>query len=466
MEVISYINISVSGFPFTKLISADIRHEPNVHGMAEIVGELEAQAAEDIVKRVDEKMYVEITTKAEGQPKELFCGCVRDLSMERQNEYCRVRLLLYSTSRLIDITKRKKTYQDTAKTYGQIITDSIGETADLHMMVSDKATGKLIMKYNETDWEFALRMAAQLNAPLIANLSSKRPQVYVGLPPAGRTITVESKAFGYGSDFASFSASSGLMPQDFSGEQAESFQYGYIGDCVSLNGRQEYIKSVHAFFVDGILHISYGLLGKASAGGGTASGLAVQAPPVSQASGRMMRGKVQAVEKDKVQVHITDVDEDYDSGGTWWFPYSTAYSSSDGSGWYCMPEVGDEVRVFFPSGNEGDAFVASSVSASPPSNPQHKSWKAPGGKEILLTDEGMYIIGKEGKIYLNLTDEKGVEIHSEKDISITSDANVKINSSGDVHVLAEKEIIIGTQEAYLELNEGAATLVADEVKIN
>ncbi|MCH5345359.1 MAG: hypothetical protein J1E64_15135 [Acetatifactor sp.] len=467
MEVITYSNIVVEGFPFKKILSVSIEHAPNEHAKAEIVGEVETEVGQNQVQRVDETTMITVSTTAEGQPEVLFCGCVGNLSMEQENEYSRVNLLLYSTSRLLDMTLKNKTYQNTAKTYGQIIQADIADVGDLHMMVSDKAIGQLIMKYNETDWNFMKRMASQLNAPLIANLYSQRPQVYIGMPPAARTIEVESTSFSYGSDIDSFAQSSNSMVQDFAGEQVESYQYGYLGDEILMNGQSRYAKSVHAYLEDGILRIKYGLLAAtAASAGGSMAGIAVPATANTQASGKMMKGIVQAVQGDKVQVYLTDVDASYDEGGNWWFPFSTAYSSGDGSGWYCMPEVGDEVRVFFPSGNEGEAFAASSVCANPPSNPRHKSWKAPGGKEILLTDEGMYIIGKSGKMYINLTDETGVEIHSDKDINITSDAKISISAADEIHVVATNEIIIGTDNAYLDLTRDNAILAADQVLIN
>lgn len=476
MNTISYADITVNGFPFRKIEQLLISHTPNDHGYAEITGELDPATAQDFLKRVDEKMMVSITSKAEGQPSNLFYGCVRNVSLRQETEYSRVTLQLYSMSRILDMEKKNKTYQNTAKTYGQIITADISDKGDLHMMVSDKAIGALIMKYNETDWQFAMRMAAKLGAPLVSNLSSPRPQIYIGLPPASKTITVNKTAYSYGSDTGAFAQmGAGALPQDFGGEQIESYEYGYLGDQITFGGKTGRIKSVKACLQDGILTMSYGLLASggtgtpASAGvsaGGGFAGIAAPSMPNTQASGKMMRGKVMAVSGDKVQVHLTDVDSSYDGGGSWWFPYSTAYSSSDGSGWYCMPEVGDEVRVFFPSGNEGDAFAASSVCAAPPANPKHKSWKAPGGKEILLTDKGMYIIGKSGKIYINLTDEKGIEIHSDKDINISSDANININSSSEVQIVAKNQIVIGTENAYLDLTDNSATLAASQVLIN
>lgn len=465
MEVITYENISVSGFPFRRIRSVTISHRPNEHATAEVTGEIDTAEAENLVQRVDETTTVMITTTAEGQPSKLFCGCVGSLSMEQENEYSKIHMLLYSTSRLLDVTKKNKTYQDTAKTYGQIIERDISAVGDLHMMVSDKAIGSLIMKYDETDWEFARRMASRLRAPLVAKLSSIRPQLYIGMPPAENGIEAEGTFFSYES--AAPGQATNAMSQDFAGEQLESYQYGYIGDRVSLGGKSRFVKSVSASLEDGIMKIRYGLIAAtAVSAGGSMEGIAAPVTANAQASGKMMKGIVKKVLRDKVQVHLTDVDKDYDTGGNWWFPYSTAYSSSDGSGWYCMPEPGDEVRIFFPSGNEGEAFAASSVCTNPPTNPRNKSWRAPGGKEILLTDDGLYIIGKTGKVYINLTDESGIEIHSDKDINVSSGAMISICAANAIHMVAENEITIGTEEAYLDLTKNTATLAASEVLIN
>lgn len=346
MDTITHLNLAVNGFPFSKIISLMISHAPNQHARAEIVGEVEAAIAEDSLQRVDEKTMVTITTTAEGQPSTLFYGCVLGASLQQDNAYSRVVLRLSSVSRLLDVTTRNKTYQNTAETYGQIIQKNIADQADLHMMVSDKAIGALIMQYGETDWAFSLRMAAKLGAPLITNLSSGRAQIYFGLPPSGRTIAEDSLFFSYGSDSRHRSHAE-AMAQDFATETVQSYAYGYLGDTLSFNGKNSVIKTVKAVLQEGILQMEYGLLaggagagsgsgiaGNGAGGRGTAGGSGAGSPgggaggfgaaagsglaPVdsgnTQASGKMMKGKVQAVLGDKVQVFLTSVDKEYDAG--------------------------------------------------------------------------------------------------------------------------------------------------------
>lgn len=472
METISHLNLEVSGFPFTKITQLFIIHEPNGHGRASIVGELAPETANECIKRTDEHIFVTVTTSAEGQEPKLFCGYIEKISMLSETQYNGIRLELISASTKTDLTKHNKSFQNTSMTYGQIIEQAVGDTADIHMMVSDKAIGGLIVQYNETGWEFALRMSSQLTAPLTTDIVSPKAQLYIGLPPARRTHNIETSSFHSGVDndvFASSTANYGdAMREDFAAQQVSTYEYAYLGDKVVFNGQNQTIKSVKAQLVDGILTMTYGLLtgnaGKAS--GGSISSLAKPPMQNAQSSGKMMRGEVQAVSGDKVQVHLVDIDAGYDGGGTWWFPYSTAYSSSDGSGWYCMPEVGDQVRVFFPSGNEGDAFAASSVCAEPPMEPRHKRWKAPGGKQILLTDEGIYIICEEGKIYINLTQDDGIEIQGDKGVSIVSSTYVDVRAANSIELAAENQIVVGTPNSYLVITKDGATLTAPTVNIS
>ncbi|WP_431087462.1 hypothetical protein [Paenibacillus sp. 8b26] len=80
-----------------------------------------------------------------------------------------------------------------------------------------------------------------------------------------------------------------------------------------------------------------------------------------------------------------------------WFPYSTVYSSPDGSGWYVTPEAGDQIRLYFPDEREQHAFAASSVdlASSDPvkrSDPAVKSISTKYGKQVVFKPGAVEII--------------------------------------------------------------------------
>ena len=471
METISYNTIFVNEFPFKKITKLYMEHKPNTHAIANIEGEIDYKTALDCIKRVDETTLISITTTAEQQPKTLFYGYVKDVSMSNDTEYTTISLSLCATSIKLDTKKINKTYQGTTKTYGAIIEENISSMGNLHMKVPDKPIGSLIMQYNETNWEFSKRMASQLNAPIISSLNAPKPQVYIGMPDSSKKHTIETNSYSYTSnpldhERAKANGESAML-EDFSNASIKVFNYAYLGDEVKLNSKVYVVKAMEGKLFDGNLEISYALMPVSSSSNVTnLGGVKMPSTPNAASSGKMMLGTVKAVEKDKVQVHLTDIDKEYDGASDWWFPYSTAYSSSDGSGFYCMPEVEDQVRVFFPSGSEGDAFAASGVFAVPPENTRHKNFKAPGGKQILLTDEGIYIISKEGKIFINLVEEDGIEIYSESKIDIMAEGEVEIKSAKKVSIYAEEQVSIGAGKSIIDITKNSIKFAADNLRLN
>lgn len=464
MEVITYQNIKVDGIPLKRILALTIDHSSNNHATATVLCEVDYEEGKDCISRMDETTGIAISTTAEGQPSKLFCGIVSNAKLESEGDYTTMYVELVSSSALLDIQKNKKSFQNTGKTYEQILNDALGGSGTINFAVSDKAIGNLIMQYNETNWEFTKRMAAVFNAPVIASIISKKPYLTIGLPPANRTVTIDStkKTVAVnGLKFNSMSQNnliSGVNQADTAASGSTSYSYAFIGDNLSMNGVTQRISSVSAVLVDGILTMSYTCAKE--------SGFAQPVTKNVQASGKMFKGTVKAVQLDKVQVHLVDVDSSYDGGGTHWFPYSTLYSSQDGSGFYCMPEVGDTVRVFFPSNNEGDAFAASSVNVSPLDNVKHKKWRVPKGKEILMTEEGLYITCKENKIFINLVDEDGISIYSEKDINILSTANINIQSNKELIMHAQNNMFIGTGESSIDITKEKIALSSENVVIN
>ena len=79
-----------------------------------------------------------------------------------------MKLQLFATAHKLNYKKKNQSFQNAADTYTQVITKALDGMADLQMNVSDKAIGSLIMRYNETSWEFAQRMASTFGAPISA----------------------------------------------------------------------------------------------------------------------------------------------------------------------------------------------------------------------------------------------------------------------------------------------------------
>ena len=150
IEPITHENITVEGFPFHKILNVKIAHTVNEYASCLVIGEMEADTAAEILKRTDETTRVDVVTTAPGQPQKLFCGVVADVSSKAETQYVVLTLKLQDMCSRLDIQKRNRSYQNTAKTYGQIIDDCLAGSGNCSVTATDEPIGELIMQYGET----------------------------------------------------------------------------------------------------------------------------------------------------------------------------------------------------------------------------------------------------------------------------------------------------------------------------
>ena len=456
MEPITHLNVAIEGVAYNRLLELEIKHSVNEHGMAVITVETDEATANDYLNRADEKAMIKITTSAEGQPEVLFCGVISNAGIEKVNEYVLLKLVLTSTSVISDIQKKNKSYQNTGKTYEDIMTQAVDGAAIIDMQVTDKAIGNMIVQCNETGWEFCKRMASRLGAPIITSIDREIPTITVGIPQGGNTYDLNQVETKVQSDRKKMAD---MMMEDTFGTSINTTQYMVLGDMVQSGSGTHRARGIYATLVSGML-VTTVCIGRETS--------FVQPIIVNnQIAGKMYTGKVEAVQGDTVQVHLTDIDSEFDGESTVWLPYSTAYSSSDGSGFYCMPAEGDNVRVFFPGSDEGEAFAASSVSVNVGADITDKQWTGPNGKQILLTKEGIYITtnANQKKIFIDLTDEGGITIKSDSNINICAKNNLSLISNNNISLTAENNILISSAESFIDIKPEGIEIGGDNVVI-
>jgi hypothetical protein len=178
-----------------------------------------------------------------------------------------------------------------------------------------------------------------------------------------------------------------------------------------------------------------------------------------------------------------------------WHPFSTVYSSPDGTGWYTMPEPGDRMRLYFPteidndgyaasavhieptrapsqavatagpsggsanddyghgSGGEAGSSVAAGTQEGPRTHPDHREISNKEGKKISLSPGTIKISGGGGSV--TIEDGVGVTIASDFDINITGRQNVSIASlEGEILASGEERASVEQSHAVVELSGG------------
>ena len=247
----------------------------------------------------------------------------------------------------------------------------------------------------------------------------------IGLPE-GTKRTIETDKIQINFNFSEYMEKSrngmaSLQSGDMVELVIESREIFQLGDAIPYNGKEYFICKIQTSYQGAECSHAYFLR--------TKEALKVLPIEIKTQQGCSFDAVVTDVNKDKVQVEIMQ-DEWKAADGKKWFLYSTVYSSADGTGWYCMPEIGDSVRFYVPDKSE-NSFILSAVHKETDSarqNPDYKSLKTKFGKEILFTPDSILMTNNNGMM-VELNDSEGITIASDKDIFIQADNNLTISSS-------------------------------------
>lgn len=488
-EEITFQNLKIAPYEIKHLLKAELIQKVNEHSTLYIKALLPEERKDSDVQRCTGGSNIKFSyTRGDSSEYVLFQGIVKDIQVESINGmyYMEVRAVSYSC--LLDIERRTRTFQQKGMSYKALmgqVSAGYGEAGAADFASQGAAIGQLLVQYQETDWEFLRRLASHFNTGLVNDVHVALPWIYVGIPRRNsrEVAATEYKVKMNSAKFLQLSGAgvSGLSDHDFLSYHMECTQEIDIGDAVTFKGRTLYVSEIIGRVEKGVFSQILTLT--------SIKGMSQPYQGNHQIAGCSLNGKIQEIKNDRVKVSL-EVDQavNHSPGTPCFFPYSTIYSSKDGSGWYCMPEMGDSVRVYFPDEKEDHAYAISSVheAAAPSANaamqtgagnsgagggysgqrddPNVKSIRNKDGKEIRLTPEGIYILA-DGT-YITLLDEGGVSISSDQDITFESKKNIVLYAEQDVNIVGDTGVDISCLEtASIKMKE-KVEIVGQEVNSN
>ncbi|MWC31269.1 contractile injection system protein, VgrG/Pvc8 family [Paenibacillus sp. MMS18-CY102] len=458
--VLTSADLIVSPFQFESITELSVVREMNEHVRFSISGIVAEDKLDRYVEQEEENSEIEVKIR-NGEQREinLFHGVVTKLTIDAHRNVRRMTIEAQSSTMLMDISKESRSYQNTSRSYHQLIQNIAEQYAGADVVdngTNRGSIGSLVVQYKETDWQFIKRLASHFHAPLVPVASQSGVKIFVGIPDLGEPYKLDEFNYSIIKNLKEYMQKTAGEGQQLHEDQIISYEVtsGTLLELcqpVTFHKRKLYVYRATTAIENGLVMNRYELRDK--------QGMGCRTIYPYELAGASLFGKVSAISKDKVQLKL-DIDHG-ESDGSIWFPYSTVYSSPDGSGWYCMPEVGDEIRLYFPNEHEKDAFAASSVDAESAdttkrSDPSVKSIGTKHGKQIVFQPGAIEIIGN-GQLMMRLTDDGGIEIKSDK--KITLDAKEDIDISGGTNV-----VIQGVEGVNL-IQQGANLTIADQVNL-
>jgi hypothetical protein len=438
----------VEGFDFININDYKSIIIPNQHGTVFIKGNIRKESRQDYLEKVGKLVKVSAKTD-ENTIKLMFFGIIKGCDIQSNGDVHELSLDIVSQSITMEKKEHFRTFQKTSMSYNEILELIVKEYDKGAFINAAKKQGMVngfSCQYRENDWEYIKRLAGNNEDVIYPDYMTEGVRFFMGVPNGRDVGEIKSEYYEFGT-----------VEKEYLGIPLEDVTYKLvlrdiydIGDNAIFNREKLKVISRKSRFEHNEIIHEYLLAREGSLRGVPYDN--------ERLSGAAVFGKVTGVENELVSVALDD--DENDNGGQSLLSYATIYSSPDGGGWYCMPEIGDRVMVKFPDSKDSNAYVQNAIhvgAGNGRDNPKVKFFKNKEGKEIRLSPESIIITNNNGTS-IELIDDDGVYIKSRGVLSIDANLEVDIESkSSSIKVISKDSIQLNQNGTQMEISDRAIT---------
>ncbi len=350
-------DLELTGLQIKTILSVHILHKPGEHGVMELTADLGEENGDFPIHETGSSQKIALFEKRNGKRNPLFFGIIAGLEVQSVGKSYHVTVKAYTYSYLLDIQRKSRSFQDTSMTMGALIKGIVGEYGgESQVLFPDRAIGEIAVQYDETDWQFLKRMLSVWHIPIACSEVREGICLYLGVAqiPARQVISSVEKIWKDMDELSYWQeAGEGVADEAFIAYHLKLDNHMPLYASVDYRGRSLTLAEL-AYKTIGSTVYEFVTLKKKE-------GILQKTIYPMKLVGSALEGTILNIKGEKVQIHLK-IDDAYPGNDCYWFPFSTPSASSDGSGWYCMPEKGDQVRIYFPSKKTGEVIAISAVS--------------------------------------------------------------------------------------------------------
>ena len=453
MKAIDVGKLRISPFEFESIIEMRINKKLNEHDTLYVFG---------VIK--EDKQFAPVSDVTEGTS--IICenngivyfnGVLQSVKVKCWESVYYLEVYAISNTVLLDTVKYKRSFQDNSQTYKSIVESVIKSNgASVTYNASELTVENIILQYDETDWEFAKRLASHTEDVLIP-IIDKKPSFHFGATDKGGA-KLETNNIDISKEFVRVLSEGGsqeIKNVFLCSVETDEF-ICELGEKFNVNGSDYFAREILLAFRNSALTVTYTLTEKAAISTNKYFNPAI--------IGLLLNGTVLKIANDNVKLHLA-IDDNQDEGTAHLFKYATGYSTEGTTGWYVMPEEGDTVQLLFPNEDEKYAYAASSVRQNDvekqenvgggTGDPAIKFLRTSTGKEIKLDGEEILITAEDGTTFMQINMGTGVVIDTPHPILINSaTSTINIESLDDMTIKTTKNLLIKADESIKIENAG------------
>ena len=399
----------------------------------------------------------------------LFAGKITDAKMVKDRGLCCLKLTALSYTMEWDLVPVSQSFLNLDATYKQVM-DKVLENqpnAEIKDYVTKGAViPDFLLQYEESDWEVLARLASCFGTFLVPDCRSDHGRAYFGIPDLGEEYVLDGEDYQETKDMDRYyriGCMLGILSQEHMGWEVTTGCHFSLGQKVRFKGISTIVTNIRYRTVDGELVRSYQLNREKG----------VVCPP--RKNPHIFGMSIPATVKErsgncvKVQFHIDSV---YDtSPHVRYFTYAIESSFI-----YCMPEVGSQVHIYFPSDDEKDAVAvhavrtegsqASGSSAGYAQKLDYKSFSNINGAELLLAPDFASMSADQESAAKVSLDVNGLAEIKGKNIEITTEKSLSLGGALDEGGIPTKQLALEAGSLAFQVGESGTSIeLTEEAKI-
>ena len=454
-DSVLYENLRVSLPGIDHIEEMYIENIVNEHPIMKLKVVLEEGIKDTYFHYTNEQTNITVYYEKEKKDTEvIFSGVITKAKVKAFDNIYTLEIEAKSSSYYIDIYKVKKTFQDISMTSHELISEVMKKYSFLKYKINipNEPIGEFILQYEETDYKFLKRFLSRYNEMIYIIPSGDKYNIYFGVPDNKvdmkeeiNNYSVTKKINEY--NYAVKNDNSKVSMIDYVTYRVKLRTWLDIGESFSFKGNRFYVAEAIHKLEDGVVVNDYYIRAK--------DGLRHNRIYNDKVIGISLFGTIAEVKRDRVKVNL-EIEEVQDKSKLYWFPYASVAASPDGGGWYCMPEIGERIRLNIPDKDEKKAFVINSIDSHEASNssssssggadrmstPENKSLQTDAGQEVKFTPSGVSIASTSGAANMNLNNDGTVTITGKTKINIACANELAIRGENEVNIKAKDTVNI------------------------
>lgn len=433
-----------SPFQIQAVDTLALKAEVNHHTHLTFEGIISSDTGFEALQRQIDKAQVKISLAEDDYC--LFCGYPVEIAVSQRAGLYLLKMTCISFTYFLDVEQHSRSFQNCDQLYTDMLRDAYEKSDNADVLFSTAAEKRIsapIFQYDDTDWQFTLRMAGKLKTIVIANDKSPVSQVFIGVPSRSEK---QLDAVEY---------TSGRNYRDEALFRVKAKPQLELGDKVQFKGHPLIVVAKNVEYSQGVFNSVYTL--------STLKGYAVR-PFDDKLAGLTLRGTVLETRGEKMRLHL-DIDASQSVDDAYWFEFEPEV----GNVMYCMPQKGTHAFLKFSEKNGGSAAAIHCIRE----NGESCAEMADFNKRYFTTEFKKKLAMLPSALFFE-ADSNKMECADASGININTGKQITLNASDSIQINAQKKIFINTPEHIYMTKPGSKSVIdfaggeinIDSVKVN